>query len=72
MTDHQAPADRLAHDRLTALREGLQADLRAVVGASPTMDGIGFGKRVGLLQVFPASSLVVSMPHQVLGLGPTL
>src|SRR5215510_4864272 len=30
------------------------------------------GKRRGLLQVFPPSSEVISIPHHSLGLGPTL
>lgn len=33
--------------RLAELRTGLEDDLHAIVGSSPSMDGIGFGKRVG-------------------------
>lgn len=34
-------------ERLAQLRAELEGDLRDIIGSSPTMDGIGFGKRVG-------------------------
>ncbi len=40
------PSDAVA-TRLAGLRAELEADLDAIVGSSPSMDGIGFGKRVG-------------------------
>ena len=36
-----------ASQRLAETRAGLEADLHAIIGSSPSMDGIGFGKRVG-------------------------
>ena len=37
----------LAQQRLIGLRAELQQSLATIVGSSPSMDGIGFGKRVG-------------------------
>ena len=37
----------LAQQRLGDLKADLQRSLATIIGSSPSMDGIGFGKRVG-------------------------